>query len=506
MKKEQAKIYKSLHHFATNSTSEATQSQIANLQDAFGEYQTFFSYLPNPDKVLKKAGKDIEVYEELLNDPFVKGVFTSRKAGVLLKEWNITNNDSTAENKKEIDFAKGILNNINVYEFINKALASLFYGYQVFEIIWGEEGDFIVPLKLVAKPQRWFNFDKDGKLLFKSKTNPNGQKVPDNKFLVVKNENSYENPYGLPIAALIYWVTVFKKGGLKFWVKFTEKYGMPILTGKYNANAFEPTEIEKLINDLSNMSQDSIIVAPDEIELELSLKTNSESVQIYEALLQYCKDEISIAFLGHTGSTQSTPGKLGNETGAITVREEIINGDIKLIESSVNQLLDMIWQINFDINNTKPVFYLFEEEDVNIDLAKRDEILTKAGVQFTKEYFMNKYNLSEEEFEVGQPQKEKTNTFEEFNDTTVESKTQDILDKNIDSFVEQSKPMIDKYLKPIKDFINNQQSFTEALKNIEDLYPKLDNSQIEEQLAARMFLANLLGRLSVEETTRERDK
>jgi phage gp29-like protein len=43
---------------------------------------------------------------------------------------------------------------------------------------------------------------------------------------------------------------IFKNGGLKFWVNFSEKYGMPILMGQYNRGATSE-EIEKLAQELA---------------------------------------------------------------------------------------------------------------------------------------------------------------------------------------------------------------------------------------------------------------
>jgi hypothetical protein len=40
-------------------------------------------YLPNPDPVLKKMGKDIAVYRELMADAHVAACVESRRAGVL---------------------------------------------------------------------------------------------------------------------------------------------------------------------------------------------------------------------------------------------------------------------------------------------------------------------------------------------------------------------------------------------------------------------------------------
>src|SRR5690606_9074356 len=39
-------------------------------------------------------------------------------------------------------------------------------------------------------------------------------------------------------------------------------------------------------------------------------------------------------------------------------------------------------------------------EDVDKELADRAQVLTQTGVKFTKKYYVNNYNLSEDEFEI----------------------------------------------------------------------------------------------------------
>ena len=75
------------------------------------------TYLPDPDIVLRKQGKDMKVYRELLCDPHVFACIQSRKAGVLSLEWEINrglDKDETAE--KVIETIK----KLDIYKLINE--------------------------------------------------------------------------------------------------------------------------------------------------------------------------------------------------------------------------------------------------------------------------------------------------------------------------------------------------------------------------------------------------
>ena len=84
----------------------------------------------------------------------------------------------------------------------------------------------LLPDKVMAKPHEWFHFNSEGELRFRSRQAPlYGEELQPRKFLVPRQDASYANPYGFPDLSMCFWPTVFKRGGLKFWVKFGEKFG-----------------------------------------------------------------------------------------------------------------------------------------------------------------------------------------------------------------------------------------------------------------------------------------
>lgn len=494
-KYQKIRLFQSEINSKIDSIKSGTVSRdFARLDNAFGVFVSYLDYLPNPDPVLKKAGIDITEYTNLLSDPFIKGCLLSRKSGVLSKEWEI---DRGKAKSRQTKFLTDVFNSLNIYKVLNNMLDAIFYGYQPFEYRWEKTENTIILKDIVAKPQEWFQYSPEGDLLFLSTNNPNGEKVPENKFIVVKNEDSYTNPYGTPLASQIYWTGIFKKGGLKFWVKFTEKYGMPWLLGKYNSLAQNSTEAtETFLSDLKEMVQDAIIVAPEMYNVEMTTPQSTSS-DIYNSLIKYLKDEISIAVLGHTGSSQSTPGQLGNENEAIEVRNDIIASDKILIENAMNEIIKTIYDLNFGATNDYPKFILFEEEDVDKSLAERDKILYDMGVRPKKEYYIKEYGFDENDFELERIQSPAPlpNQFAE-----PIPKDQIAIDNEAENFILNKKEVLE-YLKPVIDFINKKADFSTALNNLADIYPNLNTDKLERELSNRLFAADVIGRLSVKKET-----
>ena len=175
---------------------------------------------------LGQAGGSLDVFARDvhgLSDPIVAGHVRRRKSAVAGMEWRIEANgapDSVCDTLAEL------FSGFDLYRLINQILDATLYGYQPLEVIW-QRGSLWLPSEIVAKPQEWFQFDQDGQLRFRLSGSLNDEPVPAFKFLCPTHNASYINPYGIGDLSTVYWPTIFKRGGLKFWAEFSEKFGAP---------------------------------------------------------------------------------------------------------------------------------------------------------------------------------------------------------------------------------------------------------------------------------------
>ena len=79
----------------------------------------------------------------------------------------------------------------------------------------------------------------------------------------------------------------------------------------------------------------------------------------------------------------------------------LVVSDKKLVERALNTLIEYYVKINFG-DACIPKVKLNKKEAVVEESAERDKILKDIGVNFTKEYFMKRYNLTEGDFELKQ--------------------------------------------------------------------------------------------------------
>ncbi|HFC8478442.1 TPA: DUF935 family protein [Neisseria subflava] len=207
-------------------------------------FSGFNGWLPNPDPVLRKMGRQISVYRELMRDPLVGSLVRRRKAAVARLEWRLEGDDTP---KNVRDFIDSWLAETDVYRLIKDVLNAVFYGYQPIELIWRTDSAWL-PDKIIAKPQEWFAFNDEGELRY-IQNGLTDTVPPPYKFLCPTHEADYLNPYGLGDLGLVFWLVTFKRGGLKFWMQFTEKYGAPWLIGK-EPRSNTPQDTDKLLDAL----------------------------------------------------------------------------------------------------------------------------------------------------------------------------------------------------------------------------------------------------------------
>ena len=301
--------------------------------------------LPDPDPILRKQGKDIKIYKELLSDPDVWACVQSRKAGVLSLEWDIDKGKAKSDQAMII---QNIFNDLDLYTIITEILDTSLYGFQPIEVVWENRGGLILPKKVQAKPPEWFVFDTDNRLKLKTRSNPLGEELPEKKFLCPQHFANYQNPYGERTLSRVFWPVTFKKGGMKFWSIFTEKYGMPCLVGKHPRGASKE-DIEKLADMLESMVTDAIVVIPDDSSVEIKeAGGKGASADIYNKLIDKMDAQISKAILGQTLTSDSGQGNGSYALGKVHagVRQDIVDSDKRIVEKTINQLIHWIYELN----------------------------------------------------------------------------------------------------------------------------------------------------------------
>lgn len=451
------------------------------------DFQALGMYLPNPDPVLKAMGKDIKIYRDLRSDAHVGGCIRRRKGSVLSLEHGLDRGKSTSRVGKQVE---SILARLNLKQVISQMLDAPLYGYQPLEILWDRVGKVPTPVAIVGKPPEWFVYDQDNQPRMLTKASPiQGELLPDHKFLFARQDPTYDNPYGFPDLSMVFWPTTFKKGGLKFWVRFTEKYGSPWVIGKHPRST-QSGETDTFLDALEALVQDAVGVIPDDSSVEIMEAVGKTgSADIYERLLMFCRSEVSIAMLGQNQTTEASSTR-ASATAGQEVTDDIRDSDKSIVEEQVNAFIESYCAVRFgDVE--RPVWSMWEQEDVDKVRAERDERLRRAGATFTTAYFKRTYGM--QDGDLAEPVAPGSGA--EFAEAAPPA-DQDALDAALDALSpDDLNAEAQAMWAPIMQRIKSGMKPDELLGELAEMYPALNATDLQERLARALFVAKVWGRL-----------
>lgn len=476
-----------------NMVSEEKMSQMLSLiatKSSF-TYESAFEMMPNPDVILKNNNETLEAYSKFKYDAHVYSCTQSRESGVLSLEWEINRGGKeTAESK----FVTEIFNKLSLRRIISEMLEAPLYGFKPMEIYWKEDNGRIIPEDVVGKPPYWFGFDTFNLLRFKHKNHPEGKPVPRMKFLVLQHKATYDNPYGEAIYAKCFYPVIFKKGGMKLWSIFTEKYGMPYLHGKLLQGSSQE-DIDDFKIALAALRQDSVLVTEDDAEIDIKEASKSSSAEIYRALLHFCNAEISKAILSQTLTTeQGATGSYAMSQTHLQVRSDVVDSDKRLVEQHMNKLIEWIVEMNFANPQDYPKFIMYEEKDVDKTLAERDAhlvpVLTQSGQKLSKKYLQKSYNFEDDDLEEVKYQPPTQPLFKEFEH---EKDAQKGIERVSEMGVLEFAGAVEKMLEPVLKMVEAGADFEDIQKKVIELFPKMDTKEIEELIARGLLVSSVGG-------------
>lgn len=392
---------------ASNDPLKEATREIATRNAASGAVHDFVGKLPDVDPVLRKAGASVAAYRELASDAHVFAATQQRKAPLLAAAWEIAAGEADEE---RTTLARRAFEGIAMKEFVGQALDAVFYGSTIFEVVWKNDesaggragrGRWTIA-KAEEKPREWFGYDDRNRLLFfpegRASDGIDVEARWPMKFVAARNHPTYENPYGDKAYSRCFWPVAFKRGGIKFWSVFAEKYGMPPAVGRLPRGSSKAA-IDKMLESLGNVFRDSAIVIPDDGAVEF-LRTNEGGGETYRLFVNAMNAEISKALLTQTLTTELSEGGSRAATAAhAAIGAGLARSDKAIVVEAANTILRALIDLNFG-GGPYPRFQFAEEEAIGKERAARDASLHKQGVRFTKAYYRRRYGFAEDEIEL----------------------------------------------------------------------------------------------------------
>ena len=492
--------------------------EIATIEKDFDIFFGWLKRLENPDPVLRTeaAGKGLKLYDEVERDPHASAVLQQRILAIVGKEWEVIPAKSarklgrpTSTTQEEIvaDYVSETLDRCNFDQARMEILKAILYGYYVVEVMWKADNGNIRIEQLIAKHPRRFIFTAQRELrLLTLQSYIEGEALPERKFVVFSYGDS-DNPYGRGLGQKIWWPVWFKKNGIKFWLVFLEKFGMPTVKGKYPSGA-TPEQHKALMEAIEAIQVDTGIKVPDTMDIEF-LEASRSGTVTYEQLCDYMDAQISKAVLGQTLTTEiKGQGSYAASQTHNEVRQEIIEADADLLDSLINETL-VKWIVDYNYPGVtdypKIRTYAAQKPDL---VAQKDIDKTLAvdiGVKMPSEYFYETYGIPKpaEDEEVVVPPKKQVTTGQFAESPSLRfTAEQQAIEKFVESLVTSASGALAGNERRILAAIKKAGSYEEAMQNVLELYPSMNMDDLALLLENAALNVGAFGRYTVSEESK----
>lgn len=462
--------------------------------------------LPPMDTVLAARGAyDYRIYDEVLRDDQVAATLQQRRLAVISREWEVRPGGDRRRDKQAAEFIEQTLRHIRWDAVSDRMLYGVFYGYAVGECLWRRDGHQIVLDALKVRDRRRFGFRPQGDLVLKTTTKPDGEELPVRKFWHFATGASHDDePYGLGLAHWLYWPVLFKRNGIKFWLIFLEKFGMPTGVGTFPANA-TPDERAKLLAAVQAIQADSGVIIPEGMALELLEAARSGTVD-YGALCARMDAAISKVVLGHSASADSTPGRLGGEDNAMDVRQDLVKADADLVCDSANRSW-VRWLIDWNFPGAAypEIWRRIEDEPDLKPLAERDQIIHGMGFEPSEEYIQETYGDGwtrkpppDNPPPDNRPPDEQPPAQDEPGPAFAQAAQALGVDGFVNRLANQAQPHIDDMLTRVRQLLDEVDSLDVFRDRLAEVYAYLPPDELASVMQLGLAAAELAGRFEAE--------
>ncbi|PKO14152.1 hypothetical protein CVU37_14920, partial [candidate division BRC1 bacterium HGW-BRC1-1] len=334
-----------------------------------------------------------------------KSLVQVRKNGVLSREVSVTPNLSdgdVARAEAVAELVRAAFDNVTDFrDDLRQLLDAIPIGFAVSEVVWEQAQVTVggvartawIPARLLQRRNGRFAFKADGTIQY-CPDKDKYEDVPAYKFLVLRHSPECEDPAGMSEAGEIVWWWLFKHLAMRWWMIYTEKFGMPTAVGKHKAGA-TPDQRAALLTALKRIQSEYGVVLPDSMEISLLEAQRTGSIDTFDKLIAYCDMQMSEALTGQSLATSQ--GSMGTGSYAQAevhqgVRQEFIEADALELMGCVNsQLVRWIVDLNFGVDVPAPKWQIaYESVDLGADLTM-DTALVGLGVELAVDYFYEKY-------------------------------------------------------------------------------------------------------------------
>lgn len=247
-----------------------------------------------------------DLFDDIVeNDGHLRSLMVARTLAVSGKSWQVAAGGAEPIDLVAAEELEKSLRAANFDDLIQHILQSRYYGYSGSEIVWEDVEGFVRPTWFVNVPCRRFRFDEQDSPLLINEDNLEGEQLAAGKWIFTRGAGGLAARAGL--GRTFTWYALFKKWSWRDFTIYAEKFGIPLVLGKYAAEASEEDRdtLETAVNDIGEAGQ---AVMSEDTSIEITeAQRGGDSNGLHSKIIDEANREMSKLITGSTLTTDSGP-------------------------------------------------------------------------------------------------------------------------------------------------------------------------------------------------------
>ena len=302
-----------------------------------------------------------------------------------------------ADDVRDADLAREFLARDEIEDALIDMLDALGKGFSVLEIDWDHSERQWMPRRLDYRLPQWFDWDRETGTRLQRRDDAGWTELEPYKFVTHIAQAKSGLPSRGGLARIAAWAWLYREYSLRDWMRFVEAYGQPIRLGRFQPTA-SPEDRATLERAVRDVAADAAAIIPEGMNIEFVTDTTVRGrAEVYRELLRYLDDQMSIAVLGQTLTTQ--PGDSGSYSlGQVhdRVRADIERSDARQLAATLQRDIAIpIVTLNHGVRAAYPRVIIRREErrDAKL-LAEVIERLAPLGLRVRVDDMLAQLGLS----------------------------------------------------------------------------------------------------------------
>ncbi len=444
----------------------------------------------------------LRLYRDTLKDERCQAALDQRLDAAIARPWEVEPGGDDDEDKVAAQHLTEQLHAIDFNPVCRQLLFGVWYGYAVAEVMWGTADNKVVIEDVRVRSVDRFRWSPEGALLLRTDSRPQGEEVPDGKFVLLARPGEHDDlPHGPGLARWCYWPVWMRRHGLLFWSVALEKFGAPSAKGTYPSGASEKEKSE-LLDLVQAFATSKGITIPEGQDVEL-VESARRAGGDFEAFCQYLDRSVTTTILGQSSTTDQGPWK-GTAEVQKDVRDETVAADCRLLDDALTSTI-AAWLTAWNFPRAalpRIVRDASPAEDLDARATREETVSRTTGLRPTKEHIEQVYGGEWEEAPAPPPSPVPPPGPREDDDDEAElaaRRDRDAIGRAVtelifgDGWEPMMSPVIEPVLQEAAAALGRGESLEEFRDRLPALFAEMDSSRMVETLRRMGFSANLSG-------------